>query len=240
MRSYNRKNCELRPITFETNYVKYAEGSVLVSFGNTKVICNATVEEKVASWLKGKGKGWVTAEYALLPRSTSERNQREAARGKQTGRTIEIQRLIGRSLRSCVDLEKLGERNIIIDCDVIQADGGTRTAAISGAFLALRLAVEKLVAKEIIKENPIIKNIAAVSVGIVNGVTLLDLDYSEDFSADVDMNIVMTDLGEFIEIQGTGEESTFTHSELLELLEYGEKGIKEIVEIQNNAFNQKL
>ncbi len=233
MRSNNRKNDELREINFIKDYIEHAEGSVLVSFGNTKVLCTATIEEKLPVWLKGKGKGWITAEYSLLPRSTSQRNQREAVRGKQTGRTVEIQRLIGRSLRACIDLSKIGERNIIVDCDVIQADGGTRTASITGAFAALEIAINKLLKQDQIKENPIIHRIAAVSVGIVDGMPMLDLNYEEDFKATVDMNIVMTDNFDFIELQGTGEEAVYSHDELLKLLEIGKKGITDILNIQS-------
>lgn len=202
----NRKNDEIREIKITKNFIKYPEGSVLIELGNTKVICNATVEEKIPGFLKGMNKGWISAEYSMLPRATSSRTKREVANGKQTGRTMEIQRLIGRALRACIDLEKLGERTITFDCDVIQADGGTRTAAITGAYLALELAIEKLISQGLIKENPIKSKIAAISVGKVNGEILLDLEYEEDLIAQVDMNIIKNDKGEFIEIQGTGEE----------------------------------
>ena len=219
MRLNNRKNDEMREVKITKNYIIHPEGSVLIEFGNTKVICNATIEEKVPPFLKGNGTGWVTAEYSMLPRSTNTRNQREASKGKLTGRTMEIQRLIGRALRSSVNLHKLGERSIIIDCDVIQADGGTRTASITGGYIALELAVRKLLDSGKLASTPIISKVAAISIGKVNGEILLDLDYDEDSKADVDMNIVMNDKNEFIEIQGTGEESTFTQNELLSCIE---------------------
>ena len=219
MRLNNRKNDEMREVKITKNYIIHPEGSVLIEFGNTKVICNATIEEKVPPFLKGNGTGWVTAEYSMLPRSTNTRNQREASKGKLTGRTMEIQRLIGRALRSSVNLQKLGERSIIIDCDVIQADGGTRTASITGGYIALELAVRKLLDSGKLASTPIISKVAAISIGKVNGEILLDLDYDEDSKADVDMNIVMNDKNEFIEIQGTGEESTFTQNELLSFIE---------------------
>ena len=219
MRLNNRKNDEMREVKITKNYIIHPEGSVLIEFGNTKVICNATIEEKVPPFLKGNGTGWVTAEYSMLPRSTNTRNQREASKGKLTGRTMEIQRLIGRALRSSVNLHKLGERSIIIDCDVIQADGGTRTASITGGYIALELAVRKLLDSGKLASTPIISKVAAISIGKVNGEILLDLDYDEDSKADVDMNIVMNDKNEFIEIQGTGEESTFTQNELLSFIE---------------------
>ncbi|SEK88692.1 non-canonical purine NTP pyrophosphatase, RdgB/HAM1 family/ribonuclease PH,TIGR01966 [Carnobacterium iners] len=240
MRKNTRKNNELRHVTIETNYLKHPEGSVLVTFGDTKVICNATVETKVPPFMRGQGKGWIHAEYAMLPRATNTRTIRESAKGKLTGRTMEIQRLIARTLRSVVDLDKLGERAITIDCDVIQADGGTRTASITGAFVAMKIAVLTLLESGQIKENPIKENIAAISVGITkDNEALLDLDYSEDSSAAVDMNIVMTESGKFSEIQGTGEESTFSGSQLMEMLELGEKGIEELIAIQNQIFNQE-
>ena len=202
MRNNGRKNDEMRKVKVTRNYIIHPEGSVLIEFGNTKVICNATVEERIPPFLRGTGSGWITAEYSMLPRATNNRVQREASKGKIMGRTMEIQRLIGRALRSAVDLEKLGERQILVDCDVIQADGGTRTASITGAYLAVELAIEKL-----------------ISVGKVNGQVLLDLEYEEDSKAEVDMNIVMNDKGEFIELQGTGEEATFTQNELLKFIE---------------------
>ena len=219
MRPNQRANNQTRPIKITRHYTKHAEGSVLVEFGDTKVLCTATVEDGVPRFLKGQGQGWVTAEYGMLPRSTHSRMQREAAKGKQGGRTLEIQRLIGRALRAAIDLEKLGERTVMIDCDVIQADGGTRTASITGAYLALELAVEKLIDQGKLKEIPIKSKVAAISVGKVRNELLLDLEYEEDSRADVDMNIVMNDKGEFIELQGTGEEATFTQTELLKFIE---------------------
>ena len=219
MRNNNRKNDEIREIKITKEYIKYPEGSVLIELGNTKVICNATVEEKVPPFLKGSSKGWITAEYSMLPRATNTRTKRESSNGKLTGRTMEIQRLIGRSLRADIDVKKLGERTIMIDCDVIQADGGTRTAAITGGYLALELAVKKLLDSDKILENPIISKIAAISVGIVDGEVLLDLEYEEDSKAEVDMNIIMNDKEEFVEIQGTGEGKTFNLKELNALLD---------------------
>ncbi len=218
MRKNNRKNNELRNIKVTSNYIMHPEGSVLIEFGNTRVICNATVEDKVPAFLKGKGSGWITAEYSMLPRATNTRNKRDSMTGKVSGRSMEIQRLIGRALRSCIDLEKLGEKTITIDCDVIQADGGTRTASITGGYLALELAIQKLLNDGKLTKNPLISKVAAISVGRVNGQIMLDLDYDEDCSAEVDMNIVMNNKNEFIEIQGTGEESTFVYSELLEFI----------------------
>lgn len=218
MRKNNRKNNELRNIKVTSNYIMHPEGSVLIEFGNTRVICNATVEDKVPAFLKGKGSGWITAEYSMLPRATNTRNKRDSMTGKVSGRSMEIQRLIGRALRSCIDLEKLGEKTITIDCDVIQADGGTRTASITGGYLALELAIQKLLNDGKLTKNPLISKVAAISVGRVNGQIMLDLDYDEDCSAEVDMNIVMNNKNEFIEIQGTAEESTFVYSELLEFI----------------------
>ncbi len=218
MRKNNRKNNELRNIKVTSNYIMHPEGSVLIEFGNTRVICNASVEDKVPAFLKGKGSGWITAEYSMLPRATNTRNKRDSMTGKVSGRSMEIQRLIGRALRSCIDLEKLGEKTITIDCDVIQADGGTRTASITGGYLALELAIQKLLNDGKLTKNPLISKVAAISVGRVNGQIMLDLDYDEDCSAEVDMNIVMNNKNEFIEIQGTGEESTFVYSELLEFI----------------------
>ena len=205
MRNNGRKNDEMRQVKVTKNYIMHPEGSVLIEFGNTKVICNATVEEKVPPFLRGMGSGWITAEYSMLPRATNNRVQREASKGKIMGRTMEIQRLIGRALRSAINLEKLGERTIIVDCDVIQADGGTRTASITGAYLAVELAIEKLIDEGKLSEIPIKSRVAAISVGRVKNEILLDLEFEEDSSADVDMNIVMNDKGEFIELQGTGE-----------------------------------
>lgn len=241
MRADGRKNDENRLVTIETNYLKHPEGSVLVSFGDTKVICNATIETKVPRFLKGLGSGWVHAEYSMLPRATNTRNIREAAKGKLSGRTMEIQRLIARSLRSCIDLEALGERSITIDCDVIQADGGTRTASITGAFVALKLAIQTLLDSGELALSPIKENVAAISVGILeDGQAVLDLNYLEDSAANVDMNLVMTSGGQFVEIQGTGEEATFSSEQLAVLLEFGKKGIKELIQVQDNAFNQAL
>ena len=215
-----RKNDEMREVRVTKNYIMHPEGSVLIEFGNTKVICNATVEEKIPPFLRGSGTGWITAEYSMLPRATNNRVQREASKGKVAGRTMEIQRLIGRALRSSIDLSKLGERTIIIDCDVIQADGGTRTASITGAYLAMELAIEKLIDDGKLNEIPIISKVAAISVGKIKNDILLDLEYEEDSKADVDMNIIMNDKGEFIEIQGTGEEATFTQFQKMPLKNY--------------------
>lgn len=231
MRDNNRKNNEMREVKVTKNYIMHPEGSVLIEFGNTKVICNATIEEKVPPFLKGKGTGWVTAEYSMLPRSTNTRNQREASKGKVTGRTMEIQRLIGRALRSSVNLQKLGERSIIIDCDVIQADGGTRTASITGGYIALEIAVKKLIDSGKLASSPIISKVAAISIGKVRGEILLDLDYIEDSKADVDMNIIMNDKDEFIEIQGTGEESTFTQTDLLSFIEISKDAFSKLFSI---------
>jgi ribonuclease PH len=235
MRASKRSHNELRSITFTRHYTKYAEGSVLVAFGDTKVLCTASVTDGVPSFLKGKGQGWVTAEYSMLPRATHERTAREATKGKQTGRTQEIQRLIGRALRASVDLALLGEHTITIDCDVIQADGGTRTAAISGACIALVDAIDGLIQRKRIQKNPLKHLVAAVSVGIVNGDACLDLDYEEDSHCDTDMNIVMNDVGGFIELQGTAEGKTFTASELDEMLGLAKKGIHAIIKQQKQS-----
>lgn len=235
MRIDNRELNQLRPVTFERNYTKHAEGSVLVSFGGTKVLCTASVENGVPRWLKGQGKGWITAEYGMLPRATNTRNQREAARGKQSGRTQEIQRLIGRSLRAMVDLSKLGENTIYLDCDVIQADGGTRTASITGAAVAMIDALETLQKKKKLKADPLIGLVAAVSVGIKNGEVLLDLCYEEDASCDTDLNVVMTQKGEFIEIQGTAEEKPFTRAEADKMLDVAQAGIAELIAMQQTV-----
>ncbi|AFC84899.1 ribonuclease PH [Frateuria aurantia] len=226
---------QLRPVTIERGYTRHAEGSVLISFGDTRVLCTASVEDRVPGWLRGKGEGWVTAEYGMLPRATSSRTQREAARGGQGGRTMEIQRLIGRSLRACVDRRSLGERVITLDCDVLQADGGTRTAAITGAYVALCDAVSVLMKRENLKRSPIIGAIAAVSVGIYQGVPVLDLDYAEDSSCDTDMNVVMNDGGGFIEIQGTAEGHAFRRDELDQLLALADAGTRQLVEAQRAA-----
>ncbi|MEZ8204469.1 ribonuclease PH [Vibrio splendidus] len=235
MRPNDRAVDQIRPIKITRNYTAYAEGSVLVEFGNTKVLCNATVEENVPRWLKGQGKGWVTAEYGMLPRATHTRNRREAASGKQGGRTMEIQRLIARSLRAVVDLKVMGEIMITVDCDVIQADGGTRTASISGASVAMADAINSLLASGKLKKNPMKGHVAAVSVGIVGAQALCDLEYVEDSAADTDMNVVMTEDGKMIEIQGTAEGEPFSHEELMQLLALANKGITDIVEAQKGA-----
>ncbi len=226
---------EMRPVSIERHFTKHAEGSVLITCGDTQVICTASVEERVPSWLRGKGQGWVTAEYGMLPRSTGSRMGRESARGKQSGRTQEIQRLIGRSLRSVVDLEALGERVITLDCDVIQADGGTRTASISGAYVALVDAINHLLKTGQIKKNPVIGALAAVSVGIYRGQPVLDLDYAEDSEAETDMNVVMNSGGAFVEVQGTAEGHAFHRHELDTMLSLAEKGISELLAIQHKA-----
>ena len=235
MRSFKRNDDELRPIDFRRQFTKHAEGSVLIISGETQVICNATIDETVPSFLKGKGQGWVTAEYGMLPRSTNTRMGREAARGKQSGRTQEIQRLIGRSLRAIINLEKLGERTIHIDCDVIQADGGTRTASISGSYVALYDAINYLLKEKKITETPIIDSVAAISVGIMNDKALLDLDYAEDSKCDTDMNFVMTGSGDFVEIQGTAEGKPFSKKEMDELTKIAQKGIALITKKQFEA-----
>jgi ribonuclease PH len=228
---------QLRPITIQRGFTRHAEGSVLISFGDTRVLCTASVEEKVPGFLRGKGEGWLTAEYGMLPRSTHDRMQREAARGGQGGRTMEIQRLIGRSLRACVDRVALGERTITLDCDVLQADGGTRTAAITGAYVALIDAISGLRKKGAIKRDPVVGAIAAISVGVWNGVPVLDLDYAEDSSCDTDMNVVMNDGGGFIEIQGTAEGHAFRREELDALLVLAGKGVAELCELQRKALS---
>lgn len=235
MRPSQRQANELRPIRITRNFTCHAEGSVLVEFGNTRVLCTASVEENVPSFLKGKKQGWLTAEYGMLPRSTHTRSAREAAKGKQTGRTQEIQRLIGRSLRAVVDMTALGERQIIIDCDVLQADGGTRTAAITGACVAVQDAIGKLIAAGTLTESPMRDWVAAVSVGMYKGVPVLDLDYAEDSDCDTDMNVVMTGSGGFIEVQGTAEGAPFAREELNALLALAEQGISELVALQKAA-----
>ncbi|WP_273850972.1 ribonuclease PH [Guptibacillus spartinae] len=233
MRVDGRQENELRAIHIERDYIKHPEGSVLITVGDTKVICSASIEDRVPPFMRGQGKGWIAAEYAMLPRATEQRNIRESSKGKVAGRTMEIQRLIGRALRTVVDLEALGERTIWIDCDVIQADGGTRTASITGAFVALAIAVEKGMARKQIKKMPITNFLAATSVGIdKNGSALLDLCYREDSSAQVDMNIVLTGSGEFVELQGTGEEATFNMDQLNEMLVLGKAGVEELIKIQ--------
>lgn len=238
MRLADRQADQVRPITITRHYTKHAEGSVLVEFGDTKVLCNATVEEGVPRFLKGQGQGWVTAEYGMLPRATNSRNAREAARGKQTGRTMEIQRLIARSLRAAVDLKALGEFTITVDCDVIQADGGTRTASISGACVALVDALNKMVEEGKLKKSPLKSMVAAVSVGIVDGEPLCDLEYVEDSAAETDMNVVMIDDGRMIEVQGTAEGAPFSHEELLALLALAKGGLEKIFEAQKEALKQ--
>lgn len=235
MRSNGRQADERRPMNLTVNVNKYAEGSVYIEVGDTKVLCTATVEEKVPMFMKGQGKGWVTAEYSMLPRATQTRNQRESARGKLSGRTMEIQRLIARALRSVVDLQALGERSITIDCDVLQADGGTRTTSITGAFVALALAMHKIAQKHALPKFPITDFLASVSVGIVGEDTLLDLNYEEDSKAKVDMNVVMTGNGQFVEVQGTGEENPFSRAALDQMLALAEKGIREMIEQQREA-----
>ncbi len=232
MRPSNRAPDEMRPVTLTRNYTMHAEGSVLVEFGNTRVLCTASIEDRVPGFLRGKGQGWVTAEYGMLPRSTTSRMGREAARGKQGGRTMEIQRLIGRSLRAIVDMKKLGERSVTIDCDVIQADGGTRTASITGGYVALADAVNKLLSDGSLKKNPLTGSVASVSVGIYKGTPVLDLDYPEDSNAETDMNVVMTDAGHFIEVQGTAEGHPFTEDEMHRMLALAKKGIAELCDRQ--------
>jgi ribonuclease PH len=235
MRPSGRAPDQMRPIAIETAFTIHAEGSVLVSFGNTKVLVTASVEEKLPPFLRGKGQGWVTAEYGMLPRATHTRGSREAAKGKQSGRTQEIQRLIGRSLRAVVDMKKLGERQIVIDCDVIQADGGTRTASISGAWVALRLAVDKLLDAKLIAEDPIEDKVGAISCGIYNGTPVLDLDYAEDSEAETDANFVMTGDGRIVEVQGTAEKTPFSQDEFLALMELARKGVARLVDLQKMA-----
>ncbi|MEJ8549133.1 ribonuclease PH [Bacillus velezensis] len=241
MRHDGRQHDELRPITFDLNFITHPEGSVLITAGNTKVICNASVEDRVPPFLRGGGKGWITAEYSMLPRATNQRTIRESSKGKVSGRTMEIQRLIGRALRAVVDLEKLGERTIWIDCDVIQADGGTRTASITGAFLAMAIAIGKLVKSGVIKTSPVTDYLAAISVGMdkEEGL-LLDLNYEEDSAAEVDMNIIMTGSGRFVELQGTGEEATFSREDLNGLLSLAEKGIQTLIQKQKEVLGETL
>ncbi|KEZ51217.1 MULTISPECIES: ribonuclease PH [Metabacillus] len=236
MRHDGRKQDEIRRVEIVTDYVKHPEGSVLICVGDTKVICNASIEDRVPPFMRGEGKGWITAEYSMLPRATEQRTIRESSKGKITGRTMEIQRLIGRALRAVVDLDKLGERTIWIDCDVIQADGGTRTASITGAFVAMTIALGKLLSEKKISSLPITDFLAATSVGMDSKLgEILDLNYIEDSSAEVDMNVIMTGSGRFVELQGTGEEATFSREELNELLNLAEKGIQSLVTIQMEA-----
>lgn len=238
MRVDKRKPNELRPVFLGMGFAKYAEGSCFVKFGDTHVLCTATIEEKVPPFLRGKGSGWVTAEYGMLPRSTHERVEREAAKGKQSGRTQEIQRLIGRSLRSIVDLKMLGERQIKIDCDVLQADGGTRTASITGGYIALRQALKKLVDKKILTSLPVTDYLAAISTGIFEGDHLLDLNYHEDSKAEVDANFIMTGSGRIVEIQSCAEEKTFSKEDFLKMFDLAEYGIKELINKQKELFEK--
>ncbi len=238
LRPSGRAPDELRPIRFTLHYTKHAEGSVLVEFGETKVVCTATVEERVPSWLKGEGKGWLTAEYGMLPRATHERRAREAMRGRLEGRTMEIQRLIGRSLRAALDLEALGERTIIIDCDVIQADGGTRTASITGGYVALALAIDRLRRGGILERHPLRDQIASVSVGIYRGVPILDLDYAEDSVAEVDMNVVKNRADAYVEIQGTAEGQPFRREALERMLDLADRGISKLLEHQRRVLQE--
>ncbi len=234
-RSYDRSVSELRPVEIILNEAPYAEGSALIRIGDTHVLCAATVQEEVPRWMKGKGKGWVTAEYAMLPRSSPRRIEREATRGKQGGRTVEIQRLIGRSLRAVCDMSLLGERQVILDCDVIRADGGTRCASITGAYVALALACQKLVAEGKVRKQPLKSAVAAVSVGVLRGIPILDLDYSEDSKADVDMNVVMTDKNAFVEVQGTAEHEPFSPEVLQAMLDLANGGLTELFAAQRQA-----
>ncbi|NCO18755.1 MAG: ribonuclease PH [Gammaproteobacteria bacterium] len=229
---------QLRPIEFQRNFTRHAEGSVLVSFGDTRVLCNASIETRVPPWLRGKGSGWITAEYGMLPRATGERNMREATRGKQSGRTLEIQRLIGRSLRAVIDLEALGERTVTLDCDVLQADGGTRTASITGAYVALADAVDTLMMRRKLKKNPIHGQVAAVSVGMLGSTPVLDLDYAEDSTADTDLNVIMNDGGGFIEVQGTAEGHAFHRREFDAMLDLAASGIEQLIALQNQALGR--
>lgn len=239
MRTDQRRPDQLRPVQIQTNYLLTAEGSALIEVGHTRVLCAASVEDTVPSFLRNSGRGWVTAEYAMLPRATAERTQREVNKGKPSGRTHEIQRLIGRSLRAVVDMDLLGERTILVDCDVIQADGGTRTASITGGYVALALAVKKLLEFGAIKRNPLRDLIAATSVGVVQGQAYLDLCYEEDSSADVDMNVVMTGSGEFVELQATAERLSFKDDRLLEMIALARLGLQQLFEIQKAAINPK-
>ena len=234
-RSFQRNAAALRPVTLTPDYARYAEGSCLVQFGHTKVLCTASVEDFVPPFLRNTGRGWVTAEYGMLPRATHSRNQREAAKGKQSGRTQEIQRLIGRALRASIDLALLGERQIVIDCDVLEADGGTRTASITGGYVALYRAIATLQRKQTIKTNPMLQPVAAVSCGIVKGEARLDLDYEEDSSAEVDANFVMAENGHMIEVQMSGEESTFDETAMFAMLAHAKTGIAELIALQKNV-----
>lgn len=238
MRPSGRSPDQLRPIRLTRGFTRHAEGSVLVEFGDTRVLCNASVEDRVPPWLRNKGRGWVTAEYGMLPRATGSRTDREATRGRQQGRTIEIQRLIGRGLRAAVDLEALGERRVVVDCDVLQADGGTRTAAITGGYVALADAIQTLLDKRRIRRNPLHGHIAAVSVGIHQGMPVVDLDYAEDSEAETDMNVIMNEAGHFIEVQGTAEGHAFRRTELDSMLDLAAAGIDELVAAQRLALER--
>jgi ribonuclease PH len=238
MRPSGRDADQMRVVQFTPDFTRHAEGSVLAEFGDTRVLCTASVEGRVPPWLRGKGSGWVTGEYGMLPRATNTRTGREAARGKQSGRTQEIQRLIGRSLRAVIDLKALGERTITLDCDVLQADGGTRTASISGAYVALSIAIQKLLDAKTLKKNPMHGQVAAVSVGIYDGLAVLDLDYPEDSQAETDMNIVMNDGGRFIEVQGTAEGHAFSDDEFTAMLALARKGVGEIITAQNEVLSR--
>lgn len=235
MRPSGRAAGDIRRVQFISDFTRHAEGSVLAEFGDTRVLCNATVEDRVPVWMRGQGSGWVTGEYGMLPRATHTRSAREAARGKQSGRTLEIARLIGRSLRAVTDLAALGERTVTLDCDVLQADGGTRTAAISGAYVALALALDRMTKSRKLKSNPLHGQVAAVSVGIYRGDAVLDLDYAEDSEAETDMNVVMNDAGRFIEVQGTAEGHAFSDDEFKTMLGLARVGIEHVVELQNQA-----
>jgi len=235
MRSEGRAHDQLRSVRMTPGFISQAEGSVLIEVGRTRVICTASVEETVPAFLKGQGKGWITSEYSMIPRATNTRTPRESTLGKKSGRTQEIQRLIGRALRASIELEKLGERQIWIDCDVIEADGGTRTASITGAFVAMSLAINKMIASKALSQSPIRSHVAAVSVGVINGTPMLDLDYPEDSTADVDFNVVMTDRDEFVEIQGTAERFPFSSGVLMQLLDLSRRGIHELIEIQRKT-----
>jgi len=230
---------EMRPVTFERDFTEMADGSVLVTVGRTKVLCTASIDDDVPRWMRGRGTGWVTAEYSMLPGSSPERVDREAAKGKQSGRTVEIQRLIGRSLRACIDMEALGENTLLIDCDVIQADAGTRTASITGAWVALQHACNVLLARGCVEQQPILQQVAAVSVGLLQGVPLLDLDYSEDSQADVDLNVVMDNNSHLLEIQGTAEGAAFSRSQLNGLLDLAEPGLHQLMNAQRQALSNR-
>lgn len=236
-RSQNRKPNQIRKTVIKKNFIKHPEGSVLIAMGNTKVICNASVEERIPPFLKGSGQGWVTAEYGMLPRSTNERMFREAKKGKQSGRTMEISRLIGRALRTSVDMKKLGERQIVVDCDVIQADGGTRCASITGGYVALQLAIQKLLKKKVLTKNPLLMPVCAVSCGVQNGKSILDLDYNEDSTAEVDMNFVITGDFKFVEVQGTAEHKPFSYKDLTAMKDLAVKGAKELFRLQKKALS---